>query len=500
MCPFVPAPNMWARYERILLQTEESMALEKRYDPAVAEPRIAQRWEAEGTYHFDRVSDAPVYAIDTPPLTASGFLHLGHVYSYSHADFIARFRRMRGENVYYPMGYDDNGLPTERLVERRLGVKAQDIGRSAFIEHCLEVSEELEREYEANWRRLGLSVDWRYTYRTISDLARRTSQWSFVDLFHKGLAYRRRAPVIWCPECKTAIAQAEENDLQRESEYVTLPFTLESGEILPVATTRPELLPACVAVFVHPEDERYKGLAGRQVSIPLFGGSVPILEDTRADPTKGTGAVMCCTFGDTTDVEWWYIHSLPLKEAIDSEGRMTALAGVFAGMPVARARTAVKEALEAEGLILERTPTEQTIRVHERCDTPVEYIVTPQWFISVLDEKERFIDVGGELRWHPPHMEVRYREWITNMHWDWLISRQRYFGVPFPVWYCRACGEIRVADVGSLPVDPTETIPPAACDCGSSDWQPEIDVMDTWATSSMTPQIAGRMLTEPDLY
>jgi len=476
------------------------MSLEKRYDPAVAEPRLAERWEAQHVYDFDRSSQEAVYSIDTPPPTASGFLHLGHVFSYSQADFIARFRRMSGHNVFYPMGYDDNGLPTERLVERRLGVKARDIGRPAFIERCLQISEELERDYEALWRRLGLSIDWRYTYRTIEPSSRRISQQSFVDLFHKELAYRRKAPVIWCPECQTAISQADENDLTRTSEYVTVPFLLESGESLAIATTRPELLPACVAIFVHPDDRRFDGLVGQTATVPVFEQSVPILEDARADPAKGTGAVMCCTFGDTTDVEWWYIHQLPLREAIDREGRMTSRAGDLAGLPVAKARETVKILLEERDLLVDRSSTEQSIRVHERCDTPVEYIVTPQWFVKVLDQKERFLEVGAGIRWVPSHMETRYREWVENMHWDWLISRQRYFGVPFPVWYCRACGEILVADIDSLPVDPTETVPHKACSCGVLDWEPEHDVLDTWATSSMTPQIAGRMLDDPDLY
>jgi valyl-tRNA synthetase len=476
------------------------MSLEKRYDPAAVEPRLAERWEAEAVYAFDRESEASVYSIDTPPPTASGYLHLGHVFSYSQADFIARFRRMRGQNVFYPMGYDDNGLPTERLVERRLGVKARDIGRPAFIARCLEISEELERDYEALWRRLGLSIDWRYTYRTIEASSRRISQQSFVDLYHKDLAYRRNAPVIWCPECQTAISQADENDLTRGSEYVTVPFTLKSGEQLRIATTRPELLPACVAVFVHPDDRRFEGLVGQTVTVPLFQQAVPILEDTRADPEKGTGAVMCCTFGDTTDVEWWYIHQLPLREVIDREGRMTSNAARLEGMTVPKAREAVKKILEEQDLLLDRSPTEQSIRVHERCDTPVEYIVTPQWFIKVLDQKDRFLKVGAGIRWVPSHMETRYREWVENMHWDWLISRQRYFGVPFPVWYCRACDEIRVAEIDVLPVDPAETAPQTPCSCGTLDWEPEHDVLDTWATSSMTPQIAGRMLDDPELY
>ncbi len=230
--------------------------LTKRYDPKEAEPRLAARWQAEGTYHFQPGGE-PVYAIDTPPPTVSGYLHLGHVYSYSQADFLARFRRMNGANVFYPMGYDDNGLPTERLVERETDENAEEMGREAFIARCLELTRTFEREYQDLWRRLGLSVDWRYTYRTIDDLARRTAQENFLDLLERDLAYRRQAPTIWCPHCHTAIAQADVNDLERDSEFVTLAFTLPDGGKLPIATTRPELLPACVAVFVHPDDQRY---------------------------------------------------------------------------------------------------------------------------------------------------------------------------------------------------------------------------------------------------
>ncbi|RPI31718.1 MAG: valine--tRNA ligase, partial [Chloroflexota bacterium] len=313
---------------------ENTMALSKRYNPGEAEPRLSNFWQEAGIYHYSPDRPGKVYSIDTPPPTVSGNLHLGHVYSYSHPDFVARFWRMNGRNVFYPMGYDDNGLPTDRLVERRLGIRAQQVGRSVFTQKCLQVSEEAEKDYEALWKRLGLSIDWRYTYRTIDELSRRTSQLSFIKLYKEGLAYRREAPAIWCPECRTAIAQAELNDIDRQSEYVTLAFPLvdgAAGETLQIATTRPELLPACVAVFIHPADRRYEGLAGRKVRVPVFGQEVTILTDPGADPHKGTGAVMCCTFGDTADVAWWYTHKLPLVEAIASDGRMTAAAGAFAG-------------------------------------------------------------------------------------------------------------------------------------------------------------------------
>jgi valyl-tRNA synthetase len=471
----------------------------KRYDPTVLEPAIQAYWREQRVYDFDTASEAPVYSIDTPPATVSGHLHLGHVYSYSQTDFIARFRRMRGANVYYPMGFDDNGLPTERLVEQRQGVTARAIGRGAFIARCLETADEAEGDYRALWQRLGLSVDWRYTYRTIGDDARRISQLSFVRLYRAGRAYRAEAPTIWCPECQTAIAQAELNDLERETTFYTLAFALQDGTPLPIATTRPELLPACVAVFVHPDDARHRQHVGRQVTTPL-GDGVPLLADTGADPTKGTGAVMCCTFGDAADVEWWRTHKLPLCPILGRDGRLTEAAGVYAGVTTAEARQAIIAALEAQGKVLDRQTVPQSIRVHERCDTPVEYLVTSQWFIRALDQKERLLAAGERVAWHPAAMAARYRDWVEHLAWDWCISRQRYFGVPFPVWYCAACGEALLANEDALPMDPTESQPTQTCACGGTSFTPERDVMDTWATSSMTPQIAGRWLSDPTLY
>ncbi|MBN1877585.1 MAG: valine--tRNA ligase [Anaerolineae bacterium] len=477
------------------------MTLAKRYNPKTVEPRLEMFWQEQGIYHFDLEDEShPVYSIDTPPPTVSGHLHLGHVYSYSHTDFVARFWRMNGYNVFYPMGYDDNGLPTERLVEAWEGIRATDVGREAFIQRCLAVSEEAEKDYQALWQRLGLSIDWRYSYRTIDTLARRTSQLSFLDLYRRGWVYRKEAPTIWCPECRTAIAQAELNDLERASTFYTLAFKVEGGAILEIATTRPELLPACVAVFVHPTDARFTSLVGKQVQVPYFGQWVPILQDPGADPEKGTGAVMCCTFGDTADVTWWYTHHLPLRVAIDRAGQMTEMAGEFAGLPLLQARQRIVMALETQGLLLGRRAVSQSVRVHERCDTPVEYVVTPQWFVRVLDFKEQLLKAGEQVHWHPAYMETRFQEWVENLNWDWCISRQRYFGVTFPVWYCDACGAVITAGEDELPVDPTTRGPSHPCACGSMQFTPDEDVMDTWATSSLSPQIVGQWLSNPALY
>jgi len=474
------------------------MSLARKYSPQEVEPRLQEFWQSAGIYEFKADASAPVYSIDTPPPTVSGELHLGHVYSYTHPDLIARFWRMRGCNVYYPMGFDDNGLPTERLVEKRLKITALQVGREAFIQKCLQISEDAERDYLALWQRLGLSIDWRYTYRTIDDRSRRIAQHSFVELYHKGLAYRGEAPAIWCPECRTSIAQAELEDLERPSEFVTLRFPFSQGsDSLPIATTRPELLPACVAIFVHPDDTRYRGFAGQKLRVPLFGQEVPVFLDPGADPQKGTGAVMCCTFGDTVDVGWWRSYKLPLVEAIGRNGRMTANSGPYTGMRLQEARLAIKQDLEQGGFLLGRQPTIQSLRVHERCDTPVEYIIARQWFIRLLDFKETLLNAGEQVNWHPEHMQARYRAWVQNLNWDWCISRQRYFGVPFPVWYCQTCGEITLADLDQLPVDPQADSPPRPCaKCGSDRFIPEEDILDTWATSSMSPQIVGGWLAQ----
>lgn len=474
----------------------------KQYNAQEAEARVQRFWADQQIFAFDREDQSrPVYAIDTPPPTVSGQLHLGHVYSYSQAEFMARFWRMRGYNVYYPMGYDDNGLPTERLVEQRRQIRAQEVGREAFVRACLALSHEIEQEYEAIWRRLGLSIDWRYTYSTIDDWSRRTSQWSFIDLYRKGRVYRAAAPTIWNPVMQTAIAQAELADLERETRFVTLSFRLEDGAILPIATTRPELLPACVAIFVHPEDGRFQPLVGQQARTPLFDRAVPILADPKADPAKGTGAVMCCTFGDVTDIDWWREHKLPLIGVIERDGRLNSQAGPYAGLTVAEARERIIADLKAAGLLTEERVIPQTVRVHERDDTPVEYIETRQWFIRVLDQRERLLEAGRAIRWVPQEMQARYEDWVAGLAWDWAISRQRFFGVPFPVWTCRGCGEIILAEESQLPVDPLVSQPLQPCPaCGGSDFEPETDVMDTWATSSVSPQVAGRWLAEPELY
>jgi valyl-tRNA synthetase len=477
------------------------MSLPKRYNPKTAELDLLANWQEQQIYAYDPNASSLRFSVDTPPATVSGKLHLGHVYSYSHTDFIVRYQRMKGHQVFYPMGFDDNGLPTERLVERLEGVWAQDVGRSQFIERCLAVSEEAEKEYRALWQRLGLSIDWRYSYRTIDTRSRTLAQWSFLDLMRKELVYRQQAPAIWCPECQTAIAQAELNDLERDSTFYTLDFRLSNGESLPIATTRPELLSACVAVFVHPEDSRYQSFIGQQVTIPFFDRTVPLLADAAADPEKGTGAVMCCTFGDTADVIWWRTYDLPLIEVIGKNGRLTEDAHPFTNLTIMEGRQAIVQVLRENDQLLAATPLSQSVRVHERCDTPVEYVVAQQWFVRVLDFKEKFLELGAQIQWHPPSMHTRYQQWVSNLGWDWCVSRQRFFGVPIPVWTCADCGHVYLPNETELPVNPLAEAPATVCPtCQGSNFQPETDVFDTWFTSSLTPQIAGGFQADDDRF
>jgi valyl-tRNA synthetase len=483
------------------------MGFPDRYNPGEAERHWQATWASAQTYSFDPHDPRPIFAIDTPPPTVSGEIHIGHVYSYVQAEAIARFQRMQGQRIYYPFGFDDNGLPTERYVERARKIRARDIGRASFIATCLEVSGEVEDRFEAFWKSLGMSVDWRLRYSTIDPHARRISQWSFIDLHRKGRIYREQAPNPWCVECQTAIAQAELDDAERETTFYTLRFALAEPGASPaieIATTRPELLPACVAVFVHPDDPRYAGLIGGMAVVPLAGRQVPILADRAADPQKGTGAVMCCTFCDAADVAWWKAHDLPLIPLVTRGGALSEHGGAYAGLALREARARILADLREAGALAGERQTTQTVRIHERCKTPIEILETRQWFVRVLDLKDELIAAGRQIEWRPAHMRTRYEHWVQNLSWDWCISRQRFYGVPFPAWHCERCGAVVLADQERLPVDPGVDAPPQHS-CPGSDspgaalLRPDEDVMDTWATSSVSPLIATHFLETSDL-
>lgn len=463
----------------------------KKYNPKEIEPRIQRFWEENRIFKFDPASKKPTYSIDTPPPTLSGYIHMGHVMSYSQAEFVARYQRMAGKNVFYPMGFDDNGLPTERFVEKKYKVNIRQVGREEFIRLCLKETEIGGANYRNVWTRLGISVDWDLLYSTINKRCQRISQRSFIDIYRMGRMERRNEPAIWCPLCETSLAQADVEDSEPKKSFLnTVKFTTEDGRELLIATSRPELISSCVGLLVYPGDGRYAGLVGKAAITPIFNAKVPILADVKVDPEFGTGMVMICTFGDKTDIDWWRQFGLPLKLSINADGTMNDVAGPYEGLTLAECRIKIIEDLKEKGLLVEQKPIEHVMNVHERCGTPVEYYVTQQWFIKILDLKDELLAQGAKLEWYPEHMKVRYDTWINGLKWDWCISRQRYFGVPFPLWYCKTCGAVALADESQLPVDPLVTKPLHPCPgCGSAEFEPEKDVMDTWATSSVTPLI-----------
>jgi valyl-tRNA synthetase len=508
------------------------------------ERKWADRWARSGVYRFDRTRPrAEVFSIDTPPPTVSGPLHLGHAFSYTQTDVVARFQRMRGRAVFYPMGWDDNGLPTERRVQQHFGVRCDPslpyrpafeppswpsrqpiaVSRPNFVELCSQLTMEDEQAFEATFRRLGLSVDWSLTYATIGEQARRASQRAFLRLLGKGLAYQADAPTLWEVDFHTAVAQAELED--REVEGVS--YRLRFGAV-EVDTTRPELLAACVALVVHPDDARHAGLVGTTVRTPLFGAEVPVLAHRLADPGKGTGVAMLCTFGDPTDLIWWRDLGLGMRPVLDADGSIRPVtwgspgfesadpaaaqraSDQLAGLPVARARERAAALLRQAGALASPpAPVTQTVKFYEHGSQPVEILTSRQWFVRTVELKDALLARGGELAWHPDWMRSRFQNWVEGLAADWCISRQRFFGVPFPLWY-------RVGPDGAvdhdrplvpteerLPVDPSTDVPDgfSQADRGRpGGFAGAPDVMDTWATSAITPEIAGGWVDDPDLF
>ncbi|HEV7210073.1 MAG TPA: valine--tRNA ligase [Mycobacteriales bacterium] len=512
------------------------------------EERWSAAWAERGTYSFDRTADrAQVFSIDTPPPTVSGSLHVGHVFSYTHTDCIARFQRMRGRAVFYPMGWDDNGLPTERRVQNFYGVrcdpslpydagfipptepgKAQlPIARANFVELCQQLTATDEQAFETVWRRLGLSVDWAQVYTTIGPRARATSQRAFLRDLARGAAYAAEAPTLWDVTFRTAVAQAELEDRDRPAAYHRIGFPGADGKPVFIETTRPELLPACVALVAHPEDARYQALFGKTVTTPLFEVPVPVLAHPLADPEKGSGIAMICTFGDLTDVTWWRELNLPTRPMLGRDGRVLPLPPPGLDSPHGRARfeelvgatvfTAREKVVamlrESGGLVGEPRPINHPVKFFEKGDKPLEIVTSRQWYLRNggrdLALRQRLLGRGAELAWTPPYMRARYDNWVGGLNGDWLVSRQRFFGVPFPLWYpLDEAGEPIhdapiLADEGHLPVDPSSDTPPGFT--ASQRGEPggfigDPDVMDTWATSSLSPQIAGGWGYDEDLF
>lgn len=465
--------------------------LDKKYDSLVKEEKWLNYWKKNKIYEF-KPDYREVYSIDTPPPTVNGKIHIGHIFSYSQAEMIARYKRLRGYNVFYPFGFDDNGLPSERLVEKEQKKKAHEIGRESFSKLCYETTNKYEEEFQDLFSKLGVSTDWSMCYKTVSSSTIKISQNSFLDLIEKGHCYHKESPALWCNECLTSIAQAEleTKTIRTTFNYVNFK-TVEDNEIFTIATTRPELLPAIVCVFVNPDDDKNNHLIGKTAHIPVIDVNVPIIGDEKVAIDKGTGIVMCCTFGDQTDIEWWKKYNLPLKYIFTDDGRIMDSVSNYGGLKIKEARKQIVDDLQVGGYIVKIEELEHEVQTHERCGSEVEYTVMKQWFIDIMSHKEDFLRIGNEINWYPTHMHNRYEKWVNNVAWDWCISRQRYFGVPFPVWYCKECGEPIFASKEQLPVNPlTDTPSIEKCHkCGCKEFIPESDVMDTWATSSVTPLI-----------
>ncbi len=463
--------------------------LDKKYDFKEKEIKWMDYWQENKIYEF-KPDQREVYSIDTPPPTVNGKIHIGHIFSYSQAEMIARYKRLRGMNVFYPFGFDDNGLPSERLVEKEQGKKAHEIGREEFSKLCYDTTTKYEEEFKKLFRRAGFSADITNAYKTVSPSSTKISQLSFIELAEKGACYHKESPALWCNECLTSIAQAELETKTIKTLFNYLNYETTDGETFTIATTRPELIPAIVCVFVNPEDEKHKHLIGKTAHIPVIDEEVPILADDKVAIDKGTGVVMCCTFGDQTDIEWWKKYNLPLKNIFTEDGRIVDSVKNYGGLKIKEARAKIIEDFKEAGYLVKQEELEHEVQTHERCGKEVEYTVMKQWFIDIMNHKKDFIEIGNQIKWYPDHMHIRYNEWVENIMWDWCISRQRYFGVPFPVWYCKNCGKVVLARKEDLPVNPlTDKAPIDKCECGCTEFIPEKDIMDTWQTSSITPLI-----------
>lgn len=526
------------------------------------EAKWAPVWEENGTYRFNPdTTRSEVYSIDTPPPTVSGSLHVGHVFSYTHTDLVARYQRMQGKNVYYPMGWDDNGLPTERRVQNYFGVRCDPslpyqpdfqpphqggdgksikmadqvpISRRNFVELCQRLTAEDEKQFEALWRRLGLSVDWSSTMQTIGDHAQKVAQTMFLRNLARGEAYQAEAPGLWDVTFQTAVAQAELEARDYPGHYHSLAFHLEDGQDIIIETTRPELLPACCALIAHPEDERYQAYFGKYVTSPGFEVPVPVLAHPKAEMEKGSGIAMCCTFGDLVDVEWWRDLSLPTRTVLRKDGRLQAetpqwiesergreLYAACAGATTFTARKTIVEALRASGEMLgDPKPTQRMTNFFEKGDKPLEIVTSRQWYIrnggapfvrenGTADLREELLERGQELGFVPDFMRVRYDNWVNGLNSDWLISRQRFFGVPIPLWYpVLESGDTDfdhplVPAEEQLPIDPSIDVPAGYTQSQRGvpgGFVAEVDIMDTWATSSLTPEIYAGFLGNQDLF
>jgi valyl-tRNA synthetase len=471
--------------------------LDKNYDPKAVEGKWQRIWLEEKAYSFKPNDARPVYSIDTPPPFTSGTLHMGHVYNHVWIDIVARYKRMRGYNVYLPQGFDCHGLPTELQVER--GLKIPKENRSLFISECIKWTESAIKRMKTQFSSLGYSTDWDYSYRTMDGDYKRMVQKTLLDFYERKMLYREKHPVLWCPNCCTALAKAEVGYVEKEGKLYHIDLECH-GHKLTIATTRPEMMPACIAVFVHPDDSRYVNFVGRKARLPLFKREVPVIADSAVDMSFGTGVVYLCTFGDEQDIKWQKQYSLPVFEAIDKNGRMTPEAGKYAGLTAEEAREKIVYDMEQLGIVRKVERLVHNVLSHtERgsCRVPIELLPTEQWFIRVKEHLQEIIDAAKSMKWHPEYMQQRLVDWTESMDWDWIISRQRVFGTPIPFWVC-ACGYVIPAKESELPIDPRETSRKCP-ECGGQA-RGEKDVCDCWVDSSVTPLKISRWSVDEKFF
>jgi len=472
--------------------------LPKKVDFLEIEAKWQQIWEEEGIYRYDWSDDTrPVYSIDTPPPYPSGDFHMGNVLNWTYFDIRARYKRMTGYNVLFPQGWDCHGLPTEVAVEKAKGIKKSDVPPDVFRKMCEEWIEQYIAKMKKAVIRLGASVDWTTEYRTMEPEYIRKIQLSFLKLYEKNMIYKGEHPINWCPRCETAIADAEVEHEHRKGRIYTIPFKTDMGEVL-IATTRPIYLPACVALSVHPNDERYKHLIGGEATVPFFGQKVPIIANDEVDPEFGTGAMMICTYGDKADVVAVARFNLPVKKLIDGKGTLLDIAGKYAGMKIEKGQEQLVEDMRQAGLIREEKELDQEVGLCWRCKTPIEIVSALQWFMKTISLTDKVVETAKAIKWYPDWMRQRLIDWATGLDWDWVLSRQRIFATPVPAWYCKKCGKIRLAKPEELPVDPKITTLNDTCECGSTEFVPDTDVLDTWFDSSMTCAIHAGWPDKPN--
>lgn len=455
------------------------------------EKNIRTYWEEYFIYQVKIDSKKPFFVIDTPPPTVSGNLHIGHIFSYTQQDMIARFQRMQGIQVIYPFGFDDNGLPTERYIEKEKNISSHQFTRAAFTDICLQEIQKAHQIYINLFKKMGFSVDCQFCYSTISKEVQAVSQKSFIELYKKGFIYKKYEPALYCTTYQTSVSQADLEEKEKETILNTIIFyEKETEEKILIATTRPELLSGCVAVLVHPQDTRFSHLIGKIAIVPIYNQEVPIIADEMVIPEKGTGVVMTATFGDALDVAWFKKYNFQYKQVINTDGKLTPIAEFLQGMKVEEAREVILEKLKEEQLIVKQEKLLHRVSIYERSKKEIEYIMLSQWFVSLLPFKKDFIEMSEKINWYPEYMKYRYKDWVDHLSWDWCISRQRFFGIPFPIWYDKK-GTVIVADIDQLPIDPSIQLPAGYTE---DDCTPDLDVMDTWNTSSLTPYIIQDLL------